>query len=364
MKTIRLITVLTLLAGISIVPATAATASARLFCWSLRMSQGNGPFDATLDLSTLAGANNGELAPQFSFYSHYSDIVLYDGLFTSTGIMDLDVPINDDADNDGFPDFFQVAQGVASTVTAGEFDTGFSGGVITATWSRAPGSKDGTCVLNLEDDIFGDLGDYVHTFEILEYKGPLIYTPGNSIVNSSLVLTQTAATANTLLGPATFVKVATNRFNQLGLQAGGWTNASAQALTFFPQMFFRDSLRPTNYYGAIVFDDGHLDTAGEDYWYWWLSIDDPNDTDHDTIPDFSDDLLPSVRQPKLTLSLGSGNLQLTISDTVGKTNQIQQTISLPTGWQTIMTLVQTNDPQTVTLPLPSGPRFWQATRPQ
>ena len=54
----------------------AQTAQATLFCWSLRFQQGQGSFDETLDLSTLAGPPNGELTPSTSPYTHESGFAL------------------------------------------------------------------------------------------------------------------------------------------------------------------------------------------------------------------------------------------------------------------------------------------------
>ena len=70
----------------------------------------------------------------------------------------------------------------------------------------------------------------------------------------------------------------------------------------------------TNYYGWVVMQDGDPNTAEADYVSWNLSIDDTNDADHDTIPDFSDDPQAApARQPKLTLALSPGHVLLSIA---------------------------------------------------
>jgi hypothetical protein len=52
---------------------------------------------------------------------------------------------------------------------------------------------------------------------------------------------------------------------------------------------------------------------------------------------------------------------LTISGSVGHTNQIQQIAALTsTNWQTTQSFLQTDDPQVVSLPLPGAtPKFWR-----
>ncbi|MBI3852275.1 MAG: hypothetical protein HY298_18630 [Verrucomicrobia bacterium] len=340
----------------------AQTAQARLYCWSLRFQQGHDGSD-TEDFSTISGTPNGELAPWFGARSHYSGFIAYYFGAPIEGTMYLDVPLTADANGNGFPDFFEVSQGVSGEVTSGEY-TGSESGTVTATWNRAAGSKDGTCVITLEDDIFGTLGDYSHTFELIEYTGPLTYTPGSNAVSGSVNLTQTGNPANQFQGPVAFVKVATNRFNRLTLQAGGWTNAATQMLTFANDLFLRDLSLLTNYYGYVQFDDGDPNTADPDYWLWELSIDDVNDSDHDGIPDFSDDPV-AARRPMLTLARGTTNLLLTISGDVGRLHEIQQVSTLTsTNWQLVSSITLTNDPQVVSLPLPSSaPSFLRARVP-
>ena len=68
------------------------------------------------------------------------------------------------------------------------------------------------------------------------------------------------------------------------------------------------------------------------------------------------------RAPTLSLAPGQTNLWLTIGGDIGHTNLIQEIDSLAsTNWQTIVSLTLTNDPQTVSLPLPvSRTGFWRA----
>ena len=334
------------------------TASATLFCWSLRFNQGQGPFDETLDLSSISGAPNGELVAWFNVYTHRSGFILDYSGFLISGTIYLDLPPYQDANGNGFDDSFEVSQAISGS-SIGEYVTVVGGGTVSASWNRSAGSKTGTCTLRLVDDNFGDLGNYHHTFEVLEYKGTLEYTPGASNVTANLNVTNDTGQ---IAGPATFVKSMADPHNALTLQTVSWTNASAQALGLFaPSNIARDAMLLTNYYGLVEFNDGEPNTAEEDYYTWEISIDDPNDADQDTIPDLSDDpqAMPP-RAPSLMLTLGTTNLWLKISGDVQHVHRILEATSVVSGhWTTNQSLVLTNDPQTISLPLPSGARFWR-----
>ena len=351
-----------LVAGVGFLPLSGystQTAQARVFCLSLRFQEGTA-YGSTLDLSTMGGPPyNGELPIYMdtsgnnfgSDYFYLNDNVY--GTIPGT-IQYVYLPAFTDANGNGFDDFFEVSQGVATTVTSGYYTTYISSGTISATWSRAAGSKDGTCQLDLVDDTFGDLGTYSCPFELIEYTGPLAYTPGANTVSANINLTQTGNPANTLQGPIAFDKSVADRFNTLTNEPGAWTNAASQTLTFDNEVFTRDPRWPTNYAGYVYFADGEPSTTAPDYQLWVLSIDDTNDSNANGIPDFSDD--PAVvqpRAPQLSLALGPTSLLLTISGDVGHVHQIIETASLALPhWTTNQSLTLTNDPQTVSLPLP------------
>ena len=87
-------------------------------------------------------------------------------------------------------------------------------------------------------------------FTLLEYTGPLTYTPGSNTVSAAVSLTQTGNPANTLKGPIVFMKSSTDRFNTLTNQPGIWTNAALQTLSFDSEIFSRGiPTWPTNYVG-------------------------------------------------------------------------------------------------------------------
>jgi hypothetical protein len=312
-----------------------------------------------LDLTTIAPAINGELAPWYSTYTHQSDFALYWNGFPITGTISLDLPPDPDANGNQVDDSFEVSQAAGGT-SVGEYTNVLGGGgTVSATWSRAAGSKDGTCSLHLVDNSFGDLGTYLHTFQVLEYTGSLTYTPGSNVVSGSLNLTNAA---DQLHGPMNFMKDPGSPYNLLTLQPAFLTNAALQVLTLDTSTIYRDTFLVTNYYGAVELNDGDPNTVMRDYHSWELSIDDLNDTDHDGIPDFSDE--PSavpLRRPLLSLARGTTNLLLNISGDVGRVHRILESTNLPAdNWLTNLSLTLTNDPQTVSLPLPAGPvKFWR-----
>jgi hypothetical protein len=187
-------------------------------------------------------------------------------------------------------------------------------------------------------------------------------------VLANLQTTQTGNTNNVIQGPCQFVKVASDPYNELAINDGAWTNTALQMLSYTGVPagdqgdFVRDAVWPTNYFGWLFMDDGDPNTAEADYVYWNLSIDDANDANHDTIPDFSDDPQTTpARQPKLTLALDANRVLLTVAGDVGRVHEIQQLTDLSsTNWQPVASVTLTNDPQTVSLALPTGnSSFWR-----
>ena len=315
---------------------------------------------SVLDLSTISlDSPNGELAPTFDTPSQFSGFRISNpdtGDIVEDGEIDLNTPDFADVNGDGFDDFFDASQAV-SGVSTGIYASVIDSGTVKATWGRPSGSKEGTCVLSVKSRMVGALGDFTHTFELLEYKGPLNYTPGTNKVSGTLDLTQTGDPTSKLTGPIQFIKVPTNRFDEFKLQHAVWTNASSQTFHISNDFdsFFRDLGLKTNYFGLVEFDD-------PDYNLWFLSIDDVNDSDNDGIPDLSDDPgSGTVQRPTVLLSLGNSNLSFTISSTVGRTVEIQEITSLSqTNWATVSSISPTNDPQVVTLSRPTeGTKFWR-----
>lgn len=353
-------------AGLSLMPIqskAAGPAHARLYCQSIKFQRGNDQNGLySLDFTTINNGVNGELGPlqAGADFSHGCWFNYNDGIFDEVipGLLNLDVPVLGDANGNGFEDFFEVSQ-PGSGSTSGVYQFDYEGVVrgVSANWSRAAGSAFGTCVITLQG-----FGTFTHTFQILEYTGPLLYTPGATTVSGTLHLEQTGSPETTLDGSLSFVKSTETPFDDLTLSAGTLTNAALQTLSFYDDTYGRDPDWATNYYGYLEFADGDPNTGEEDYGLWVLSIDDPNDSDADGIPDFSDD--PEIalpRPPLLSIQHTADHLQLTIHGDVGRTHQIQEIDSLAsTNWEDTISLTLTNDPQIVELPLPeAGPKFWR-----
>ncbi len=351
----------------------AETAQARLYCESPQFQQAtasdpnDGGFQTTVNLTTLSSGINGELAPGFlnAPYTHSAYVQVYSEIYDDTfsGDMGLDVPSA--AGDDGLPIFFEVAQGVTNWTSSGEIQIpGLNyDATFTATWNRAAGSSTGTCTYQVPDPAYAVTIQFTHTFTILEYTGPLAYTPGSNTISASINLTQTGDSSGTLQGPIVFDKSVADHFNTLTNRPGIWTNAAMQTLDFDQEVFARDANWPTNYAGYVFFADGDPGTTDPDYQLWVLSIDDTNDANANGIPDFSDDpaSVTPPRPPQIALSQGATNLWLAISGDVGRTNLIQEIGSLiSTNWQTTLSFVSTNDPQVISLPLPANsPTFWR-----
>lgn len=345
------------------------SAHARLYSASIRFHRGTDTFDFFMvDLSTLSSGNNGELFPGFfnnTGFSHSSYLIITDTTLEEemSGGIALDIPPNEDANFNGFPDFFESAQAVSGKTTSGAYNIPtFGSGEVVANWNRPANSRFGSCTMTFKALAFGSDDTFTCTFEILEYTGTLAYTSEADSVSGTLHLEQTGSPETTLAGSISFEKSSGNPFNELALIPGTLTNAAAQTLSYYDDSYFRDANFPTNYYGYFEFADGDPNTGEEDYWLWLLSIDDLNDSDSDGIPDFSDDpVIALPRAPLLSLQLTATNLLLTISGDIGRTHQIQEIDSLAsTDWQNTISLTLTNDPQVVELPLPeAGPKFWR-----
>jgi len=354
-----------------IVPFTgegSENAKGTIFCYSLRFQRGVEPDgNYYLQLGSTTAGTDGELALNFftSGYTHSAYLSLTDELFGDTipGQLAIDVPDGGDANKDAFQDFFQISKGVTNLASSGaDHLASYGDGAVTATWNRNAGSKDGSCRLSIKLLPFQPVV-FTLPFEILEYKGPILYTPGTSNVTATVNLAQTGNPTSVLKGPAQFVKTPTDRFNELTLRAGFWTNESQQVMSYVDHLVSRDQTWPTNYYGYLEFDDDNNPNTFYPYGIWMLSIDDLNDSNRNGIPDFSDDTggKPLPRQPSLDVFPTGTNVVLTVHGDTGYAHEIQQISDLSTSnWQTAGSMILSNDPQIVLVPLPSSTTtFWR-----
>ncbi len=351
----------------------AGTANVRLYCLSLKFSQSRDnmiPQDI-LDLTStgLRDAGLGELEPPLPFYEpplpgtegYYSNILLqdpYSGL-TFGGIAYLSLPPMDDADGNRYPDFFEVSKSVNFTRPYCMMDiTGYGTVYPSVAWSRAAGSKNGTCTIAINDNYFGT---FRAPFELTEYTGTLTYTPGSPVVSGTVNLSQTGNSSKTITGAISFTKSTGDPYNSLTNQPGTWSGVPVVTQSFTNHYFSRDINWPSNYVGLVEFSDGNEWTF-EPYANWVLSITDMTDSDGDGIPDFSDDaqVVQPPRPPRLSIAIDSSGVRLTIAGDVGHLHEIQEAASLTNpNWQPVQSVTLSSDPQTVTLVLPTGPKFWR-----
>jgi hypothetical protein len=363
----------------------AQTAKARLYCLSVVLDSALDEYGDILEVSSTGAPDGlGELVPWAGAQPPGSDLVLpgtteyvsdlaLNDIFYGQmyGTISLYLPSIDDgyghtvdANTNRFPDFFEVSQRLQAATTSGSWSVGsYGGGSISAAWNRTAGSKSGTCRLVLTDTYGQHYGTFLSAFEILEYAGTISYSPGSNTVSGSVNLTQTGNAANQLQGAVQFTKEPTNRFDQLTLSPGAWTDAAQQTHIFTNHLFLRDQNWPTNYAGYVEFDNDADPSTFYPWSVWVLAIDDLNDANHNGIPDFSDDPAPAPpRRPQLSLAASSTNLLLTIRGDVSHLHQVQEALSpASTNWQTVVSVTLTNDPQVVLLPLPSESRakFWR-----
>lgn len=369
----RILKLVGLVAGLAVLPSTpviAGTAQAELSNDSIRMGPGDCScgfglvwtmyFSSTY--TEIPAQANGEIAPlpQPAAYSHRSYLVLEDPSTVASAMpAEFDVPLNLDANHNGTPDFFEASQevSVGSTGTYPVIWPPYSG-QLTFQWTRAAGSRHGTCLLYMNDPVLGQMGPYQHTFELLSYTGELAYNRGSNSVSGTIRLTKFGEPTELLEGPVSLARSwaqqPTNRFNVLTLSGGDWTN-QADVFSFGDGQLARDLAHPAVYRTA-------LQNGGGAYSSWRLSITDTNDANGNGIPDLSDDLttLPP-RRPVLSLSRTSAQLLLSISGDIGRSHIIQEAaFANATNWSTIQSLNLTNDPHVLTLPLPnSSPTFWR-----
>lgn len=320
-----------------------------------------------MELTTASGFSeiNGEVAPLYS-----PDLPTHGALFRLqspvapepiTGNIAFDQPEPVDLNANGFDDFFEASQEGGGTAL-GLFETAIDVGSVTVTWRRAAGSATGTCQVRLTSSTFGQYPSFTHTFQLLEYTGTLGYIPATNIVTGTLKLAQTGQPANLLSGATAMTRVATNRFNQMLLLPGSLVGADGQVLLYAGAGLERDEQTRTNYFGFFEMADGNPKTARADYLDWVLSLDDPNDTNGNGIPDLTDDLAPvGPRRPMLRLTRAPNQLLLNISGEIGITYDVEATPSLSeTNWKKSLSITLTNDPQVVALPLPgSASQFWR-----
>src|SRR5688572_7767068 len=183
----RILALLTVgLSFLPLVSSGAQTAQGRFVCLSLRVQRGTAVdfigIRWTLDVSTLNVGINNELQPGFvsGGYSNGAYVELeeeFGGSFS--GIIGMSTPNFMDVNTNGFDDFFEVSQGVPSLTGQGRYIIpNFGNGTTTVTWTREAGAAVGSCLYVLPDPFVpGEDLIFYHLFELIEFVGPLTYTP-------------------------------------------------------------------------------------------------------------------------------------------------------------------------------------------
>ena len=368
----------------------AQTIPVRMYCLSIEADHGVDEYADTMDINFAARPESAnELGPFWPFgpgyydiqlpetFGYLSSVYLYDSYYQKTysGSIQFTIPMDTDANSNRFPDFFEVSQSANVQTSGGYFlylsvnSSDSEAGIVTATWTRAAGSYSGTyrwACQNYSGRLPSDwFGTFVGTFKILEYTGTLTYTPGATNVSATINLTQTGVPTNTRQGSITFVKADSDPFNSLTNKPGILMDANSNTYNFTNHYFFRDPNYPTNYAGYVEFDDDGDLTSVYPYAVWVLSINDPNDSNNNGIPDFSDtasggSTLP--RQPLIQMTPTTTNLLFTIHGDINHFHQVQQASSLNSpNWQTVISVTLTNDPQVVPVAFPSGTAFFRVT---
>jgi hypothetical protein len=124
----------------------------------------------------------------------------------------------------------------------------------------------------------------------------------------------------------------------------------------------RDADFATNYFGLFEFADGDPETTAADYLDWVISIDDPNDSNENGIPDLSDDPPAApLDPPRLQMALAGNQVIMSIQGGGGRTFEVEESQSLAQlEWTSVLSVTATNEPHLVELPLPSTTtRFWR-----
>ena len=353
----------------AIIGLGAEQAAVRFFCLSLQFQSVSQTFGLqSLSFTTLSpnATPNGELRPLFTpgAPSHGSYFLLKDpNLGTIQGPIEFDVPPVPDTTGDGFSDFFKTTQSVPSTTTSGAYqsDDGLFSGKVSAVWNRPAGSAAGTCMVTMTDDTFGRLQPYNMPFALIEYQGSMNYTVAATNVDATITLAQLPDQVNSLSGALEFFRSPTNSTDQIFLQPGVWTNNQGQSLVYTNALIHRDLVVSTNYFGTMFFFDGNPSTPDPDYFYWEISIKDPNDTNANGIPDLTDAVSQTLVAPVLSLASTTAGLTLMLNAPLGQKVTIQSAARLPaTAWATGITVTLTNNPQAISLPLPVANQFWRA----
>ncbi len=380
----RVAAVLVLANSMSATVEASQQANLSLYCFSVRLGSATVQpavgFVYRFDASVFDdGTVNGELWPTTGETDPTSHATVMQ--LTVPGVSDplktilyLDVPLLNDANLNDLYDFFEVTRAVSGAKSTGSFtfDDGMDVylGVADAVWTRSIGAAQGTCKLHLKSaDLALDVTFNV-PFEIFKYNGTLTYTPEPLSIPTLVDLVREGTlegAGNRITGA--FDLVRTN-INELGYLAGHWTNSAGLDLSFISSQdnggyLLRGPLR-TNYFSSMYFDDGLPETpATGEYQTWFMDVYDPNDVDHNHVPDLSDE--PPVASPPVLVGLvnTAATLKLKFNASAGQNVVVEATDGLiPAAWATVRQIAATGGTDEVDLGPPGdGARFFRLRGP-
>jgi hypothetical protein len=299
-------------------------------------------------------------------------LILNFGDTEATAYATLRIPNSGDLDINVLTDFFEVSKPVLSAETSGEFtfDDGMDvyPGTLVATWNREANAASGTCKLEVSVPDFGLINTtFTHTFEILQFKGPITYTVTGTNVNASVKLQRQGAPGEF---SGTWPLYQYSRA-ELGWKTSDWSGPGGQkfqvlandALADSPFSLLRAGNRTSDFYlGSFFFDDGNPTTPFTDeYDLWEIVVIDTNDTNGNEIPDLSDvpGSIVDGPAPILTVRIVNDRLQLKVEGKAGQSVTLEQRSTLTSGaWTTAQTLTLTSDTQEFDLGSPAASQFF------
>lgn len=229
----------------------------------------------------------------------------YGNSFIEDGIVALSFSTTD-RDGNGFPDFAQYDQPVylVGSGTIYSFQPRPYSAPFSVTLSRAAGNvvgsytasaqlPTGTAYYNGEFDVGASYGNvtYDRSSQTISIAGIITSSPG-SFQNGQGSGSYTVQGGNVVLAPMLII-------TQSGTYQANQTTLSRVSGT-------------TKFRGNLTLQDGNLYTSWPDYTAWMLEINDPNDLDHNGIPDIIDAPLvpPSITQPPMGTNIVQGSTLL------------------------------------------------------
>lgn len=293
-----------------------------------------------------------------------------------TGILSIEIPSAGDANLNYLTDFFEVDRPVQQKLTA-DLLVGDAAVPVSAVWNRQAGEATGTVQLSISGYPQSAIGELLFDvpFEVFEYRGTLTYTPPTAVgtpIEASINLARVGVPDERFAGPYPLRLAADGTLIRQATRWAGPGGIDFDVLGSFdiedvPFVLSRIPRRP-RYLGSFFLVDGDPTTPFPDeYDVFDVFIADPNDTDHDGLPDLTDpaDIPPPVVTPEVRLQVADGNLLLEVKAKAGVRVSIENRPSLSTGeWTAVQSFTLANDSESLALSGAEGNSgFWRVTTP-